>query len=159
MQQLSQDASKSNVQEFVALVSGWLAGPIAFMVALMAGLDLMNRVLGLNFVVTFLIVFPLAVVVGIALGVTMYRGWFFAQTVYPSQVYDYGDHLIVERSGDRKTVRFTEIANVGFSYLSPMRVSITLTAELEEPPIEFLPNHNIGVRKIVRSLRGRAAIS
>ena len=159
MQQLSQDAAKSNIAQVIASVSGGLAGLIAFLVVLMAGLDLVIRVFGLNLFWGLFILIPVASGTGLAAGFTMYRGWFFANSLYPNQVYDYGDYLVVESNGERKRVCFTKIIDVSFSYLSPMKVSITMLAECEQPPIVFLPNHQIGVRKIVRSLKERAAMT
>ena len=107
---------------------------------------------------TAVFVVPPALLFGLGSGYFIYLGWHFPTSTYADRVFDCGDHLLVEKDGTSEEIDFDEILDISYSYVSPMRVSMTTNdSEDERSQIIFCPRSVLVVPALVKSLRERMA--
>ena len=161
MEQISTDVE--NGAKRTSSLVGAAAGVVGGAIVCAWAVGMLNHFLGGLSVWTMLVAIPVALTIGFSFGYTVYRTWLFPFSFYVDSVIDCGDHLLIENDGVRKKIRFDEIAEVSYSYLSPIRIVITpkLCRDIHEPikfrqeSINFRPRNVSDISRLANSLRER----
>lgn len=156
MKQISADPGNDNALRILGLISGVASGVIFFAVSMAFMAEMTKHFLGETPFWLTCVSIPPAMIFAAGIGYVFYRGWLVGSSIYVDQVFDCGDHVLVENDGNRTKIWFDEIADVTYSYISPMRITILpVNATDKNLPVTFCPRNGITVRRVVQSLRDR----